>query len=119
MNRQLSVTMTRSSGKVTFPSSSNMINPTGITKSENSDENSGAGAILDSRGNDNDPVTRQEHGVLTGAFHPGMLEMTPEERAAREQEELSTSPLRVLTDSVRNGTKILINCINNKRLLCN
>ena len=41
--------------------------------------------------------------------------MTPEEREAREQEELSTGPIRVLTDSVRSGMKILISFTNNKR----
>ena len=43
--------------------------------------------------------------------------MTHEEREAREQEELSTGPIRVLTDSVTSGMKIMINCTNNKRLL--
>ena len=37
-------------------------------------------------------------------------EMTPEEREAKEQEEFSTGPLRVLTDSVKNNTQVLINC---------
>ena len=44
-------------------------------------------------------------------------EMTPEEREAKEQEEFSTGPLRVLTDSVKNNTQVLINCRNNKKLL--
>ena len=37
-------------------------------------------------------------------------EMTPEEREAKEQEEFQTGPLRVLTDSVKNNTQVLINC---------
>ena len=37
-------------------------------------------------------------------------DMTPEEREAKEQEEFSTGPLRVLTDSVKNNTQVLINC---------
>ena len=45
------------------------------------------------------------------------IEMTPEEREAKEQEEFSTGPLRVLTDSVKNNTQVLINCRNNKKLL--
>merc|ERR1711982_45190 len=44
-------------------------------------------------------------------------DMTPEEREAKEQEEFSTVPLRVLTDSVKNNTQVLINCRNNKKLL--
>ena len=44
-------------------------------------------------------------------------DMTPEERDAKEQEEFSTGPLRVLTDSVKNNTQVLINCRNNKKLL--
>ena len=38
------------------------------------------------------------------------VEMTPEEREAKEQEEFSTGPLKVLTDSVKNNTQVLINC---------
>jgi len=34
-------------------------------------------------------------------------DMTPEEREAKEQEEFSTGPLRVLTDSVKNNTQVL------------
>jgi len=45
------------------------------------------------------------------------VEMTPEEREAKEQEEFSTGPLKVLTDSVKNNTQVLINCRNNKKLL--
>merc|ERR1712003_564650 len=44
-------------------------------------------------------------------------DMTPEEREAKEQEEFNTGPLRVLTDSVKNNTQVLINCRNNKKLL--
>ena len=88
-----------------------------IDVNENLDENIGAGAILDTRGNTDDTVTRQEYEILTSTFHLGMAGMTPEEQKAREQEELSTGPLRVLADSIRSGMKILINCTNNKRLL--
>ena len=44
-------------------------------------------------------------------------EMTPEELAAREQEEFNTGPLSVLTQSVKNNTQVLINCRNNKKLI--
>ena len=44
-------------------------------------------------------------------------EMTPDELAAREQEEFNTGPLSVLTQSVKNNTQVLINCRNNKKLL--
>ena len=36
--------------------------------------------------------------------------MTPEQREQKEQEEFQTGPLRVLTDSVKNNTQVLINC---------
>ena len=36
------------------------------------------------------------------------VEMTPEEMEAREQEEFNTGPLRVLTDSVKNNTQVII-----------
>ena len=73
--------------------------------------------ILDNRGNTDIPINRQEHEILTSTFHLGVAEMTPEEQEARAQEELSTSPFRVLAESVRNGMRILVNCTNNKRLL--
>ncbi|PSN46977.1 putative small nuclear ribonucleoprotein Sm D2 [Blattella germanica] len=44
-------------------------------------------------------------------------EMTPEELSRREEEEFSTGPLSVLTQSVKNNTQVLINCRNNKKLL--
>merc|ERR1712033_60942 len=44
-------------------------------------------------------------------------DLTPEELAAREQEEFNTGPLSVLTQSVKNNTQVLINCRNNKKLL--
>ena len=44
-------------------------------------------------------------------------EMTPEELAKREEEEFSTGPLSILTQSVRNNTQVLINCRNNRKLL--
>lgn len=44
-------------------------------------------------------------------------EMTPEELAKKEEEEFSTGPLSILTQSVRNNQQVLINCRNNKKLL--
>jgi len=44
-------------------------------------------------------------------------EMTAEELAQKEQEEFTTGPLSVLTQSVKNNTQVLINCRNNKKLL--
>ncbi|XP_065511266.1 small nuclear ribonucleoprotein Sm D2 [Caloenas nicobarica] len=44
-------------------------------------------------------------------------EMTPEELQRREEEEFTTGPLSVLTQSVKNNTQVLINCRNNKKLL--
>jgi small nuclear ribonucleoprotein D2 len=44
-------------------------------------------------------------------------EMTPEELAAKEQEEFNVGPLSILTQSVKNNTQVLINCRNNKKLL--
>nr|XP_039324263.1 small nuclear ribonucleoprotein Sm D2-like [Saimiri boliviensis boliviensis]XP_039324272.1 small nuclear ribonucleoprotein Sm D2-like [Saimiri boliviensis boliviensis]XP_039324274.1 small nuclear ribonucleoprotein Sm D2-like [Saimiri boliviensis boliviensis] len=43
-------------------------------------------------------------------------EMTPEELQKQEEEEFNTSPLSVLTQSVKNNTQVLINCRNNKKL---
>ena len=43
--------------------------------------------------------------------------MTTKEREARNQEEFSTGPLSILTDSVKNNTQVLINCHNDKKLL--
>ena len=43
--------------------------------------------------------------------------MTHEELAKREEEEFSSGPLSVLTQSVKNNTQVLINCRNNKKLL--
>lgn len=44
-------------------------------------------------------------------------EMTPEELAAKEEEEFTVGPLSVLTQSVKTNTQVLINCRNNKKLL--
>lgn len=44
-------------------------------------------------------------------------EMTLEELSKIEDEEFSTGPLSVLTQSVKNNTQVLINCRNNKKLL--
>lgn len=43
--------------------------------------------------------------------------MSPEELAKREEEEFSTGPLSVLTQSVKNNTQVLINCRNNRKIL--
>jgi small nuclear ribonucleoprotein D2 len=43
--------------------------------------------------------------------------MTTKEREARNQEEFSTGPLSILTDSVKNNTQVLINCHSDKKLL--
>ena len=59
--------------------------------------NSGADATLDDRGNTSDPGTRQEYDILTSTFYLGRMETTSEEREAREQEDLSTGSLRILT----------------------
>ena len=40
----------------------------------------GAGMILDNRGNTDIPVNRQEHEILTSTFHIGVAELTPENR---------------------------------------
>merc|ERR1711936_658810 len=45
------------------------------------------------------------------------VEMTPEEREAKEEEEFKTGPLSVLMSSVKNNTQVLINCRNNRKLL--
>ena len=44
-------------------------------------------------------------------------ELSPEELDRREEEELKTGPLSILTESVKNNTQVLINCRNNKKLL--
>ncbi|KAJ3189552.1 Small nuclear ribonucleoprotein Sm D2 [Irineochytrium annulatum] len=44
-------------------------------------------------------------------------EMTEEEIRALEEQEFSTGPLSVLTQSVKNNTQILISCRNNRKLL--
>jgi len=42
---------------------------------------------------------------------------TPADKTKTEEEEFSTGPLSVLTQSVKSNTQILINCRNNKKLL--
>merc|ERR1712127_678932 len=59
----------------------------------------------------------RNQGFLSKARMASKTDMTPEEREAKEQEEFQTGPLRVLTDSVKNNTQVLINCRNNKKLL--
>merc|ERR1712166_1350453 len=44
-------------------------------------------------------------------------EMTWDDKAKTEEEEFSTGPLSVLTQSVKSNTQVLINCRNNKKLL--
>lgn len=43
--------------------------------------------------------------------------MSLDELYVREQEELISGPLAVLTESVRSNNQVLINCRNNKKLL--
>uniref|UniRef100_A0AC34F0T0 Small nuclear ribonucleoprotein Sm D2 n=2 Tax=Panagrolaimus TaxID=55784 RepID=A0AC34F0T0_9BILA len=45
-------------------------------------------------------------------------ELSAEELASKEQEEFNVGPLSVLTNSVKTNTQVLINCRNNKKLLC-
>lgn len=40
-----------------------------------------------------------------------------DDKAKSEEEEFSTGPLSVLTQSVKSNTQVLINCRNNKKLL--
>ena len=42
---------------------------------------------------------------------------TKDDKAKTEEEEFSTGPLSVLTQSVKSNTQVLINCRNNKKLL--
>ena len=42
---------------------------------------------------------------------------TKDEKLKTEEEEFSTGPLSVLTQSVKSNTQVLINCRNNKKLL--
>merc|ERR1739842_57850 len=62
-------------------------------------------------------ITEQRKLLLVIITMASKVDLTPEEREAKEQEEFSTGPLRVLTDSVKNNTQVLINCRNNKKLL--
>lgn len=45
-------------------------------------------------------------------------EMSPEELAELEAAEFNIGPLSLLTQSVKNSTQVLINCRNNRKLLC-
>ena len=69
---------------------------------DNVDEDDNSHENMD-RGNTGIPANRREYKILTSTFHIGVAEMTPEEQEARAQEELSTGPFRVLTESVRQG----------------
>jgi len=44
--------------------------------------------------------------------------MTEEELIKFEEEEFNTGPLSILTQAVKNNTQVLINCRNNRKLLC-
>ena len=55
--------------------------------------------------------------VLSETIGKQGRKMTTEEREARNLEELSTGPLSILTESVKNHTQVLINCHNNQKLL--
>ncbi len=54
---------------------------------------------------------------MAAALPKPKSEMTPEELERREQEEFNTGPLKILTDSVKDNSQVLINCRNNKKLL--
>ena len=43
--------------------------------------------------------------------------LTKDDKAKTEEEEFSTGPLSVLTQSIKSNTQVLINCRNNKKLL--
>jgi len=45
-------------------------------------------------------------------------EMTEEELRKLEEEEFNTGPLSILTHAVKNNSQVLINCRNNRKLLC-
>ena len=55
------------------------------------------------------------YNILT--YRQKCATMSREQQEAKEQEELSTGPFSVPTDSVRSGIRILVYCTNNKRLL--
>ncbi|RXM95845.1 Small nuclear ribonucleoprotein Sm D2 [Acipenser ruthenus] len=57
--------------------------------------------------------------VLLSLLNKPKSEMNPEELQKREEQELNTVPLSVLTQSFKNNalTQVLINCRNNKKLL--
>jgi small nuclear ribonucleoprotein D2 len=55
--------------------------------------------------------------MASSALTKSKSEMSPEELEKKEEEEFNTGPLRVLTDSVKGNTQVLINCRNNKKLL--
>ena len=55
---------------------------------------------------------------MSSLMNKPKTELTEEELAKREEEEFNTGPLSVLTQSVKNNTQVLINCRNNRKLLC-
>ncbi|CAG0891314.1 unnamed protein product [Cyprideis torosa] len=56
------------------------------------------------------------HGAAAAKKAKG--EMSQEELDRIEQEEFKTGPLSVLTDAVKTNKQVLINCRNNRKLLC-
>ena len=58
-----------------------------------------------------------------GAFPPPLLRHSlraagaKDDKAKTEEEEVSTGPLSVLTQSVKTNSQVLINCRNNRKLL--
>merc|ERR1711892_1024169 len=54
-------------------------------------------------------------GAVVGVM--SLRAATKDDKAKTEEEEFSTGPLSVLTQSVKSNTQVLINCRNNKKLL--
>ena len=50
-------------------------------------------------------------------IHVNNIQNCANHRKKTEEEEFSTGPLSVLTQSVKSNTQVLINCRNNKKLL--
>eukprot|EP00965_Chrysotila_dentata_P143935 4754555-Pleurochrysis_carterae.AAC.2 len=57
------------------------------------------------------------HMYAYGRYTSRASAAQPADKAKTEEEEFSTGPLSVLTQSVKSNTQILINCRNNKKLL--
>ena len=58
--------------------------------------------------------TIEGYYILTSTFHLGRVELIPEEKEARNQEDLSTDNLGVLMKSGRNRMKVLLKYTNNE-----